>query len=63
MAKLDQLVQGVEGQVCSGEFNGGKGCDNICGECRVRPLSGEAEKLISFLPKLLSFLFLHSQSK
>ena len=42
MAKLDQLVQGVVGGVCSGEFNGKKESDNICGGCRVRPLSGKA---------------------
>ena len=42
MAKLDELVYGVEGDVCLGEFNGEKGCDIICGGCRVRPLTGEA---------------------
>ena len=41
-AKLDQLVQGVEGEVCSCEFNVQNGYDNIGGGCRARPLSGEA---------------------
>ena len=42
MAKLDQLVHKVEGQVYSGEFNGGKECDEICGGYRVPNLPGEA---------------------
>ena len=42
MVKLDQVVQGVEGGVCSGEFNGKKTSGNVCGGCSVRPLSGKA---------------------
>ena len=63
MPKFDHLVQGVEGEMCLGEFNEDKGCDNVCGRFRVRPSSGEALKLAFFLPKLLCFLWLHSQSK
>ena len=39
--KLDQLVQEVEGEVCSCDFNV-EGCDDICGGRRVRPLPSEA---------------------
>ena len=42
VAKLDQVVQEVEDQVCSGGFNREKGCENICGGCRVPHMPGEA---------------------
>ena len=53
MAKLDQLVLGVEGQVCSGEFNGEKGCEIILVEGAGSVLSfvWRSSRIDSFLTK------------